>query len=44
VRWLLIDRYPEFPLPAEALWAAARPDSFAQRYTDGASTVFEVLR
>jgi len=43
VRWLLIDTFPRFPLPAEAYWAAARPDRFVQRYTDGASTVFEVL-
>jgi hypothetical protein len=44
VRWLLIDHYPEFGLPAEANWAAARPDLFAPRFADITSTVFEVLR
>jgi hypothetical protein len=44
VRWLLIDRYREFAIPIEERWAAARPDRFALRFTDGASTVFEVLR
>ncbi len=44
VRWLLLDRFPEFDAPVEAAWAAARPDHFALRYTDGTSMVFEVLR
>jgi hypothetical protein len=44
VRWLLIHHYPEFQLPIEASWAAARPERFALRYEDGASMVFEVRR
>jgi hypothetical protein len=43
VRWLLLDRFPDFDLPVEARWAAARPDHFALRYADRASMVFEVL-
>jgi len=44
VRWLLIDRYREYAVPIEERWAEARPDRFALRFTDGVSTVFEVLR
>jgi hypothetical protein len=43
VRWLLLYRYPEFPFPIEARWAAARPDRFAWRYEDSTSVIFEVL-
>lgn len=43
VRWLLIDRFPEYDAPAETRWATARPDLFAVRFADVTSTVFEVL-
>jgi hypothetical protein len=43
VRWLLLDRYPEFDFPVEARWAAGRPDRFVLRYQDPTCVIFEVL-
>ena len=43
VRWLLLNRYPEYGFPPEAAWARAHPERFARRYEDRTSLIFEVL-
>ena len=43
VRWLLLNRYPEYDFPLENRWAAARPDRFALRFADQASLIYELL-
>ena len=43
VRWLLLNRYPEFDFPLEGGWAAAHPGRFTLRYADSTSVIFEVL-
>jgi hypothetical protein len=43
VRWLLLNRYPDYDFPLENRWAAAHPDRFALRFADQTSLIYEVL-
>lgn len=43
VRWVLLDRYPQFDFSIEDGWAAARPDLFVLRYADLTNRIYEFL-
>ncbi|HEX4959927.1 MAG TPA: hypothetical protein VF173_03745 [Thermoanaerobaculia bacterium] len=43
VRWIHLSRFPNFDFPRERQWAAADPQRFALRYTDGLNLIYEFL-